>query len=192
MIIYGKMLRGWAQRSRGLTVTEAAIVLGVAGLVLGAIWLAASEVNNKSKIDTAYEQVWQIANNYRAMYTGQAPTGTLSMDNLVKSKIFPSDMLKPNLPFNVFGGAVTVRNINTDFVITLTIPETIAEKSVSICTDFLTRFTVNANGQDGMPSGFLVNATTNISQKKTNNSPTQVGAALGTSPCNNVSLVFGL
>jgi len=63
------------QRKRGFTLTEIAIVLGIMGLVLGAIWVAAAGVYNNQRVNLATTSIMQIAQGVRALYATSATTG---------------------------------------------------------------------------------------------------------------------
>lgn len=52
----------------GFTLTEIAIVLGIIGLILGAIWVAAAAVYNNMRVGTASTELLQITQAVRAMY----------------------------------------------------------------------------------------------------------------------------
>ena len=53
---------------RGFTLTELSIVLGIIGLILGAIWVAASAVYSNLHLATANTQLLQVTQAVRAMY----------------------------------------------------------------------------------------------------------------------------
>jgi prepilin-type N-terminal cleavage/methylation domain-containing protein len=82
----------------GFTLIEIAIVLGVIGLVISAIWVAAQQVSNSRKVQKADTQVMQILNGYRGLYTGHGvdDTSATSFDVTctgVQNGYFPSDMI---------------------------------------------------------------------------------------------------
>jgi prepilin-type N-terminal cleavage/methylation domain-containing protein len=86
------------QRRRGFTLTEIAIVLGIVGLILGAIWVAAAAVYNNLRTSHANTEVLQIAQAVRSLYatTGTisgAPTAAEFTDSLVCAKAVPADMI---------------------------------------------------------------------------------------------------
>lgn len=109
-----------ARRSqRGFTLTEIAIVLGVIGLILGSIWVAASSVYNNQKTAKTNTQVLSIAQAVRSLYASVASTGdadgTDETTNLCKANVFPNDMVTGGAPTctsvkNVWNGAVTVKS----------------------------------------------------------------------------------
>lgn len=53
---------------RGFTLTEIAIVLGIVGLVLGAIWVAAASVYSNFRLGSANKDLILITQNVRALY----------------------------------------------------------------------------------------------------------------------------
>lgn len=57
-----------AKGKRAFTLTELAIVLGAAGIVLGAIWAGASTVWNRYELGKAIQQVTTTAQNIRDYY----------------------------------------------------------------------------------------------------------------------------
>ncbi|MFY9288872.1 MAG: type 4 pilus major pilin [Alphaproteobacteria bacterium] len=104
------------KRNFGFTLTEIAIVLGIIGLILGAIWLAASSVYNNLRVSRAEAELLQISQAVRSMYA-TAPTVdaganmiTLPFTSVItgaqttyaQSNIFPSDMVTITNP----GGAI--------------------------------------------------------------------------------------
>ena len=80
-------------RRRGFTLTEIAIVLGIVGLILGAIWVAAAAVYNNLRISHANTEILQIAQGVRSLYAGSSNDTGLTTDNLVCAKVVPSDMV---------------------------------------------------------------------------------------------------
>jgi prepilin-type N-terminal cleavage/methylation domain-containing protein len=78
---------------RGFTLTEIAIVLGIIGIILGAIWVAASAVYNNIRISHANTQVLQLAQGIRSLYSTATLTTGMTVDNLICAKAAPSDMI---------------------------------------------------------------------------------------------------
>lgn len=56
---------------RAFTLTEMAIVLGIIGIILGAIWVAASAVYENNRTARARAQVMQIVNAFKSIYGGK-------------------------------------------------------------------------------------------------------------------------
>jgi hypothetical protein len=74
--------------------TEIAIVLGVMGMILGAIWGAASTVYANKKTTSALQEILAIVANVRGLYAnGQIPAGTLLSPMLVNAGQVPSNMI---------------------------------------------------------------------------------------------------
>jgi len=70
------------QRRRGFNLIEAAIVLGVVGLVIGGIWVAASSVNDKIKMNQAVAGVNIITKNVQgALHAFGTTTGQMAYSN---------------------------------------------------------------------------------------------------------------
>jgi prepilin-type N-terminal cleavage/methylation domain-containing protein len=113
--------RLWALNKRhkqGFTLTEIAIVLGVIGVILGAIWVAASTVNNNQRVTKATQQIITIVNNIRALESSRSTfssslgpmTDITAM--MVNAGVFPADMINNNgTSFNPWGGSVIINVI---------------------------------------------------------------------------------
>ena len=88
--------------SRGFTLTEIAIVLGIIGLILGAIWVAAAAVYNNMRVATANTELLQITQGLRAMYATSSTVdpGANMPGNLtyVHSGVFPTNALNLGTP----------------------------------------------------------------------------------------------
>lgn len=86
-----------AQRRRGFTLTEAAIVLGIVGLILGAIWVAAGSVYGNLRMRQASESLLVITQNVRQLMTGSSAfgngAGTNITVNLINKNVFPANNL---------------------------------------------------------------------------------------------------
>src|SRR5271170_6840773 len=65
---------GHEKEERGFTLTEIAIVLGIIGLILGAIWVAAAAVYTNMRTSKTTTELLDIVQNMRAMY---ATSGTI-------------------------------------------------------------------------------------------------------------------
>ena len=59
-----------ARRRRGFNLVEAAIVLGVIGLVIGGIWAAASSLSESRKVSLAATGTLKAVDNIRKMFPG--------------------------------------------------------------------------------------------------------------------------
>lgn len=123
----------------GFTLTEAAIVLGIVGLILGAIWVAAASVYNNLRVSRATEELLQSVQSIRSLYATQSVVDFTNEVALISAGVFPNDMVNADGDglINPWGEAVTVApngSDTTEFVITFTVPN-------KACTDFLVRNT---------------------------------------------------
>ncbi len=97
-----------ANGSRGFTLTEAAIVLGIVGLILGAIWSAAAAVYRNQRVSQTSNQVIQIVNAVRALHaTSAVVDATTTMATLINAGVIPRDMVNGVTAQNLWGGGVT-------------------------------------------------------------------------------------
>jgi prepilin-type N-terminal cleavage/methylation domain-containing protein len=94
-------------KKRGFTLTEIAIVLGIIGLILGAIWVAAAAVYNNLRVSKATTELLTIAQGARALYATSSTTGDAAgVDETnvwIKGGIFPADTINgatANGPWN--------------------------------------------------------------------------------------------
>jgi hypothetical protein len=84
---------------RGFNLIEAAIVLGVIGLVIGGIWVAAAAVTENQKINRVAEAILYASRQGRALLTLTAiqsisSGGETGAANLaIQAKLFPDDMI---------------------------------------------------------------------------------------------------
>ncbi|HEU0117105.1 MAG TPA: type II secretion system protein [Alphaproteobacteria bacterium] len=106
-------MSGAAQKRRGFTMVEIAIVLGVVGLIIGAIFTASSHVRYKMQVNDASNELSQISINIRNYYSGRqtsyaALNGARALNatpsaadftyytglfNAATANIFPSEMI---------------------------------------------------------------------------------------------------
>ena len=99
--------------SRGFTLTEVAIVLGIVGIILGGIWAAAAQVYENHKVEAAENQILTIVHNVRSLYAGRSSIegGDLTAA-LVNAGVFPPDMIVVvngvNVPEDPAGNTVHV------------------------------------------------------------------------------------
>lgn len=94
---------------RGFNLIEAAIVLGIVGLVIGGIWVAASAVQENMRKSDASKGMIQIVQNVRNLYYGQTPTATGDITaDLVNANAIPGDFVNGTGARNPWNGVVTV------------------------------------------------------------------------------------
>lgn len=82
--------------SRGFTLTEIAIVLGIIGSVLGGIWYAASMALEHRRVTRAVAQINTIITNFRSIYSGHRvdfPGWTDVTAMAIGAHLMPDDMI---------------------------------------------------------------------------------------------------
>ena len=86
--------------NKGFNLIEAAIVLGIVGLVVGGIWVAATSVYANLRTKQATDQLLQIAQSMRSLYATQVNAANAAAVNITTSvaTVFPADMLRVNPP----------------------------------------------------------------------------------------------
>lgn len=93
---------------RGFTLTELAIVLGVIGIILGAVWGAAANVYANHRVTQAVQQITTIVGSMNGLFvqgTIPSPGGGQPLSALAAhAGIIPSDMLSTSCA-GVIGGA---------------------------------------------------------------------------------------
>ncbi len=102
---------------RGFNLIEAAIVLGVIGLVIGGIWVAAAAVQQNLRESDASKGLIQIVQNVRALYYGQSPTATATVTtDLIAANAIPANfIINSTTARNPWNGAVAVRIAGASF-----------------------------------------------------------------------------
>jgi prepilin-type N-terminal cleavage/methylation domain-containing protein len=80
---------------RGFTLTELAIVLGIAGIVFAGIWAAAAAVSENNRINEAVQDLQTISGNMDTLYEShKLPCAASVMtSNAVSAGVIPSSML---------------------------------------------------------------------------------------------------
>ncbi len=119
---------------RGFTLTEIAIVLGIVGLILGAIWVAAAAVYNNLRTSKATTELLTITQNVRAMYATSGAVdpaanmifgaGAGAQLTYIQAGVFPADMVTAaatavNDPWNGNAAVVafTATTANDSFIV---------------------------------------------------------------------------
>jgi prepilin-type N-terminal cleavage/methylation domain-containing protein len=75
---------------KAFTLTEIAIVLGIIGLILGAIWAAASTVYGNLKANGAQQGILAAAQAVRSLYATSANTGQVAAGIITSPGMFPT------------------------------------------------------------------------------------------------------
>jgi len=148
------------RKLRGFTLTEAAIVLGIVGLILGAIWVAAAAVYNNLRVSTASGQLLQIAQNIRSIHaTQQTIDSTISGHDdgavpMAKAGAIPREMVddltaaSPQVR-NVWNGQVEITATSIGGVANIGFIVVFDDVPRSACVDLLVR-TTGANRDSGL------------------------------------------
>lgn len=134
------------RKGRGFTLTEAAIVLGIVGLILGAIWVAAASVYDNLRVSKTSEQLLNMVQSIRSMHATQNTVTGITEQLVGSAGGIPSDMLTKDGSGNV----TFVRDIWNGLVDIAAYTHTTAGDSFSIsfaavpkraCMDLLVRNT---------------------------------------------------
>lgn len=83
-------------KTPGFTLTEAAIVVGIVGLLLGTIWVAAASVYSRNQVNRAVNALITIAYGVKSLASGSSlniAADTDITDLLIKMKIPPADFI---------------------------------------------------------------------------------------------------
>lgn len=103
-----------ATRRRGFTLTEAAIVLGIVGLILGAIWVAAAAVYNNLRVQKANTAILTVAQTIRSMHATQTAVQAAGASDWIAAGIWPADWITTTTTTTTpTGGGSPVTTTNT-------------------------------------------------------------------------------
>lgn len=94
------------RNTKGISLIESTVVLGIAGIIMAAIWGAATIVHRKASVEEAMVQILEITQNMRTLYreigtfsgTGSFTLGTDITVPMVNAGVFPESMLTPAAP----------------------------------------------------------------------------------------------
>ncbi|MFA6280104.1 MAG: hypothetical protein WC612_04875 [Bdellovibrionales bacterium] len=164
---------------RGFSLTETAIVFGVIGLVLAAIWATASVVRERQPIQDTVQLVTEIANNVRGVYSGfsnstAAPPSTPSAQ--VAAGLFPDSVVNKaeDDTINAWGGTFLIQfpaAPRYGFSIEMTLPATMDKTDrLTACLGMITRLPATATNYGGGFAGSLPSGLVAIDPTQ-NNSP---------------------
>lgn len=111
-----KVMNRKAKTRRGFNLVEAAIVLGVIGLVIGGIWVAAAAVQSNLRKSDASKGLIQIVQNVRNLYYGQTPSATGNITSqLINANAIPGNFINGTTAVNPWNGAITVSIATTTY-----------------------------------------------------------------------------
>ena len=96
-------LHSRALKRRGFTLTEVSIVLGIFGLILGAIWTAAARVEANQRVARAVADTLTIVTGVRNIYGKQPFTVAADItQSMVDMGVYPPNMLQPVCPAGTY------------------------------------------------------------------------------------------
>jgi prepilin-type N-terminal cleavage/methylation domain-containing protein len=171
-----------AKRKKGFTLTEIAIVLGIIGLILGAIWAAASSVYANLKSNQAQQGILAAAQAVRSMFATSANTGTAASTPITSPGMFPQNWVsaasagKTGNPWHVNPTAnfAFVIGNGSQFAIEL---DGIADIGCSTIVSFYNSSASSAAG--GQVPG-LVGSTVSVATTTETGGAAQIGTTTGT------------
>jgi len=107
------------KEKRGFTLTEIAIVLGIIGLILGAIWVGAGAVYQNLRVSKAQTELLQITQGIRTLYASQIKFDTapsiLETPGLIAANVFPSDAVYNSMVNSPWGGNSAINVYSQSF-----------------------------------------------------------------------------
>jgi len=101
-------------RQRGLTLIEAAMVLGIAALVGAGVMLYFQNASIASKTNEAMRQLANVQQSVRSVYSGQSSYTGLAATDLINTRAVPQSMVQGGTNLrNAFNGGITLAAANT-------------------------------------------------------------------------------
>lgn len=94
---------------KGFNLIEAAIVLGVVGLVIGGIWVGAATVSENYKVNKTASDLELIVKNAQNLisFRDAEAIGNIEITSMLRDAgVFPKDFINGNLVKSQFGGNV--------------------------------------------------------------------------------------
>lgn len=159
-----RSIKRYSPYSAGFTLTEAAIVLGIAGLVLGAIWVAAAHLVSNQRIYNTQLEITSIVENVRKLHYGRRVVEAGATNgNFISAGVFPSDIIQDataGTALNLWGGntivapATAAGTANDGFTVTF------QDMPQSSCVSLVLRVggqTLRDAGLVGIGAGALTN-----------------------------------
>lgn len=106
--------------ARGFSLIEAAIVLGIVGLVIGGIWVAASTVSRNMTNSRMLEATLVMIEKAQRIYKGKPPfSGSTDLDaTFIAAGIVPRDLVNGTSIRSPWGGTITIGGNSTTITFT--------------------------------------------------------------------------
>src|SRR5262249_49142334 len=82
-----------APSNAGFNLIEAAIVLGIVGLIVGGIWAAAGSAYENMRLQNASKSLLALVQGIRNAYAGSTGAVDVNVDTLNSLGVIPADML---------------------------------------------------------------------------------------------------
>jgi len=183
---------------RGFSLAELTIVMGVAIVVIAAVWMGTAMVHRQRLVGQAADEIWEISRRIRSAYAGQ-PNAVLptTAAQQITAGFFPAHMISGGQPRTPWGLPVTVSFDNASSPRRFSIAYDFSgANSRDACVKLISTFPANSSvalaqrGKEGEPVDIFVNgATTSGGTSVYGSSPAAVAAALGAG-CSRVRFVF--
>lgn len=145
--------------ARGFTLTETAIVLGIIGIVLAGVWMAASSVDQKRKVQDANDIVLETSANVRSALEGRGDVVLATdVETQVQMGLFPRSVFDSEADdvFNPWGGTyrlVTTAGALYGFSVVVNMPTDLSDGNArEACVSLFTRLKPTGPAQ-GMAGG---------------------------------------
>ena len=155
------------------TLVEVTLVLGIMGLILGAIWAATATTNDKKKANDALQELQIVSQNVNAMMMGRSfsyAVATNITSTMITSQAIPgvyANGTKAGHPWDTTNFIVTANPTGANarvFRISF-----MNVGTLSGCVSLLTQGTACQAGQSGCPSSVQTDSGTDTADGVTNN-----------------------
>lgn len=156
-----------SQRTQtGFTLIEAAIILGIMGLVGAAIWAAANVVRAREPVHDMAHLTTEIAGNVRSVYTGfpnAVPPGRDDVAAQIAGSLYPLSVINRDKTdtINSWGGNIRIRFATAPvngFAVEYSLPASLsATQKREACTGMVTRLPGTATNYAGAFADTLPN-----------------------------------
>jgi type II secretory pathway pseudopilin PulG len=148
------------EQRRGFNLIEAAIVLGVVGIVLGAIWYAAASFYESYKVNKTVEGIFETSRNIQKLMSSSNAialgnhdsTGLDLTQELIPAGVFPENWVEGSTVKHPFGGYVYIKQ----YISTPRFDLYIRNITTHICMQLANRVTSMEAQAKGTQRGYYV------------------------------------